>query len=390
MLRVEDKTSLTLEAFIEKPSQDCSTVEMEQGVKDVVQRLDNKPDDIMGLLANHAFIPAAYLLDDLAEKMGKVGQKGKLTILFNQCSMELVDACIWNMFDLNRIFMIEPACLDKLSHIILFNERYFQRLFGNKRDLKGFIDEIGGKYLVLASKVQERYQYYNRTKCYADKANDIVYELNTAMPTIDKIKSKLTVRMLTLYGIYRNGLYDERIKKPLDADIANVKPSYSYEKNSLYHYASHVSLDAMQELFKKEDGKCCVAYKSKGGTKIPVGFLVFHEKQVGDDCFVYISHVSVSQFRQGVGTKLLQAVMMSYPDKTKFYLCARKSNEAALSMYQKLGYTIDDRYVTKFDYNAEYFLGMSHTTKKEELSEMMRRFDEKPMDEQGSYFRFRK
>lgn len=232
-------------------------------------------------------------------------------------------------------------------------------------------------------------------KFYIDQETGTVYELVSKMPSIEKIQSQLMVRALNLYGMYRNGLYDTRITKPLDADIAAFKPRYNYkhtndptgtDNNHLYHYASYIGIDAMQELFKQEGGQCCVAFKTAGNRKIAVGFLVFYEKTVDDKKLVYISHVSVGQFRQGVGTKLIQTVLMNYPAETTFYLCARKRNEDALRVYAKLGFEMNHQYLTQFGYNPEYFVGMSHVTRPDELSEINRRFTEKPQNEEQSYF----
>lgn len=158
-------------------------------------------------------------------------------------------------------------------------------------------------------------------KTLYDTKTQITYEVNSELPKIIHKCLPLTVRMLSLYSMYRNGLYDTRIVKPLDDDIAVFKPQFDYEhtsdpsgvNNHLYHYASYISLDAMEELFKKENSKCCVAYRASGGKKTAVGFLVFYEVKINDANVVYISHVSVGEFRKGIGTKLIQAVFQHYP-----------------------------------------------------------------------------
>lgn len=232
-------------------------------------------------------------------------------------------------------------------------------------------------------------------KFYIDQRTGIVYEVTREMPSFDKLKSQLTVRALTLYGMYRNGLYDTRIAKPLDADIAVFEPKYDYDhtkacaanaSNHLYHYASHVAIDALQELFKHEKGQCCTAYRMMGNRKIPVGFLVFYEKIVEAQKIVYISHVSVGPFRKGIGTKLIQAVLMIYPADTVFYLCARRTNEDAHRVYQHIGFNPDSQYLQPFGYNPQYFIGMSHRTTPEQLKEIKCHFTENAQRNQQSYF----
>lgn len=92
-------------------------------------------------------------------------------------------------------------------------------------------------------------------KTLYDTKTQITYEISSELPKITCARSPLTVRMLSLYSMYRNGLYDTRIIKPLDADIAAFKPRFDYEheqdslgvNNNLYHYAAYIGLDAMQE-----------------------------------------------------------------------------------------------------------------------------------------------
>jgi ribosomal protein S18 acetylase RimI-like enzyme len=232
-------------------------------------------------------------------------------------------------------------------------------------------------------------------KFYFDQKASVSYEVRHNMPSFDQTKSQLTVRALTLYGMYRNGLYNTRINKPLDSDIAIFEPKYDYEhtsdstgiaNNSLYHYASYVGIDAMQELFKQKDSQCCVGYKTFGRRKIPVGFIVFYEKTIDGQKLVYISHVSVGQFRQGIGTKLIQAVLISYPPDTSFYLCARRTNQDAHRVYQQIGFNFNHQYLNHFSYNPDHFVGMSHQTALEQLHEIKKNLTEVNKESEKSYF----
>lgn len=226
-------------------------------------------------------------------------------------------------------------------------------------------------------------------KVFKDKERDITYEMTKDIPPIGP-GTLAKVRMLTMYAGYRNGLFNTRIAKPLDDDIAvyphkfkktegekvseeaqasSHKPTAD-ESASLYQYSSWIAIDAMQELFKKPDAQCCIAYKQIGRHKTTLGFIVFYEKVVNDEVLLYISHVSVNALRQGVGTKLIQSVLMSYPTETKFYLCVRTSNEGAIKAYNQLGFDNDPQPVEAFGYNRRYFVGMSHVTRAEEIAQL--------------------
>lgn len=69
-----------------------------------------------------------------------------------------------------------------------------------------------------------------------------------------------------------------------------------------------------------------------------------------------------------------------------FYLCARKTNEDAHRVYQKAGFDFNDQHLTQFGYNPHYFIGMSHKTTVEQISEINRQFTEEPQEAEKSYF----
>lgn len=231
-------------------------------------------------------------------------------------------------------------------------------------------------------------------RLFSDNKNNIIYEITNSLPPITRTESRLLAHMLTLYSMYRNGIYETRINKPLDPDIAVFKPRFNFEytnnsstaNNHLYHYASYIGLDAIQELLKVDNAQVCVAYKkSNTNTKIAVGFLVFYEKEMDSKKMVYISHVSVGELHKGIGTKLIQNVFKHYPADTWFYLCARKRNQEGLACYEKLGFTYDPTYITQFGYNPEYFVGMGHTTRLEELN-TIDNLECMPNQDRTSYF----
>jgi len=202
--------------------------------------------------------------------------------------------------------------------------------------------------------------------------NKVTYEVHTHQ---DSLKMTRTAR-LTLYASYRNGLYDTRVNTELDPDIAVFPSKFNFEEdNHLYHYASYIGIDAIAEAFKKDNGRLCVAYKPVGffGRRI-AGFLVFFEEVIDAQSMVYISHVSATPRGEGVGSKLIEALLASYPPNTVFYLCARKRNAEALNVYTKLGFGLDERYIETFGYRSEFFVGMSHKTSAPELAHIVRSF----------------
>lgn len=139
---------LGLDDFIEKPSQNCKDEEIKDGVDKVLIVLNKNPTAIMNFIANHPFIAATYLLDDLAEKMRKQNSIEKLDCLFDSCLDELIEACIYNLEDLDRCFKIKPAYFDKIIQNILSDEHRDRgkRILEADKNCEATLKQIEEKY----------------------------------------------------------------------------------------------------------------------------------------------------------------------------------------------------------------------------------------------------
>lgn len=150
-----------LDDFIEKPSQNFEEEDLKKGVDKVIFILDKNPSIIMDIINNHPYIPATFLLDDLAEKMKKTGCLEKLELLFNKCPDELVEACIYNLHDLGRCFNALPACSDEIMKLLLSNENYINRIRENDKNPEEALEEISKKYPNYKDQFSECYN-----KCF--------------------------------------------------------------------------------------------------------------------------------------------------------------------------------------------------------------------------------
>ena len=134
-----------LSNFIENPSQNCTDEELIRGINIVLVVLDKNPYDLMKVISN-SLIPATYLFSDLVEKMKKTHCAEKLWPLFIKCFDELVDQCIYNVYDLKRFLEAATNYLDKVMETILLSELHMQRLFGNNENSTETLEEIGKNY----------------------------------------------------------------------------------------------------------------------------------------------------------------------------------------------------------------------------------------------------
>lgn len=233
-------------------------------------------------------------------------------------------------------------------------------------------------------------------KLFVDHKGRIYYEVVDKIPNELKADKKAFMeKLLPLYMMYRNGIYTTRIHKELDPDIAVFKPRFEYEyklsklptNNHLMHYASYIALDAMNEMFNLVDAKCVVAYKkTKSHIKVPVGFMVYFEKEIDHDKMVYLSHVSVAELHKGIGSKLIETVMVEYPPNTHFYLCARKRNAEGIPCYEKLGFKLDPAYIENYGYN-DHFVGMSAYTTFADVEKCERALKLEAMSNESIYFK---
>ncbi|MBA3662320.1 MAG: hypothetical protein H0W64_11350 [Gammaproteobacteria bacterium] len=151
-----------LDDFIEKPSYDCNEDELENGVKKILNLLGEKPSAIMNIIASHPFIPASFLLDDLAEKMNKRNNKEQLVLLFDACSNDLIEACLWNLHDLERCIKSIPTYRDRIIKKVLSNENWIKRIFDGDKEPAKTLKEIEEKYPDYNDEFIESYnQFYN-------------------------------------------------------------------------------------------------------------------------------------------------------------------------------------------------------------------------------------
>src|SRR5262249_22314516 len=141
-----------LAEFIEKPSYACKDDECKQEIAKIVFVLSKNPSAIMNIIANHPDIPATFLLDDLADKMGKQNCLEKLGILFDTCLEKLVESCIYNLHDLERCIKAMPTYSNKVMEHIISNESQIKRILMGDNNLEGTIKEIEEKYPNYKSK----------------------------------------------------------------------------------------------------------------------------------------------------------------------------------------------------------------------------------------------
>lgn len=161
--KTNDELDLTgLDGFIEKPSQECNEEELENGVNKVLNVLNKNPTALMTIITNHPFIPGTFLLDDLAEKMNKRNCIEKLGMLFDQCLDDLIEACVYNLHDLERCVKAMPAYSNKVILNILSNENRAKRIFDGDENPAETLKEIGEKYPDYKDEFTECYhQYFN-------------------------------------------------------------------------------------------------------------------------------------------------------------------------------------------------------------------------------------
>lgn len=149
MFRKSNEELINLTAisdFIEKPTQNCIEEELKNGVSNVLLVLSKNPVAIMNIISNHPFIPTVFLLDDLVEKMNKQNCVEELGILFDKCLDDLVEACTYNVPDLNRLIKAMPKYLDKIIQNILSTEHRFTRILESDQSPEKTLKEMVEKY----------------------------------------------------------------------------------------------------------------------------------------------------------------------------------------------------------------------------------------------------
>jgi hypothetical protein len=104
------------------------------GIVNLSNYLENEPNVVMDIIENHPFIPATFLLEDLAVKINKQNHNPQLNcvsdlaLLFDACFDRVLEACIYNMDDLKRCIKVMPSTLDNILDAISSNEPIMQRI----------------------------------------------------------------------------------------------------------------------------------------------------------------------------------------------------------------------------------------------------------------------
>jgi ribosomal protein S18 acetylase RimI-like enzyme len=210
---------------------------------------------------------------------------------------------------------------------------------------------------------------------YSDSSSTVSYEYLDCIPNKTVCKGKVNLAALSLYGFYRNAVYDSYKEKPdLAEDIKTRRKEFVEQvesstnndlyKDPLYHYSVAACLGAMKE-WKDPSEKmhAYMAYETVDGVKHRIGFVHFNEKVVDGNPVVYIAQAGV-QFRgTGIGRHLMECVLSHYPADTEFYILTRVFNSEAKGLYEKrLGFKpIQDEEIIALGYDDRY-CGFKHRT----------------------------
>ncbi len=211
---------------------------------------------------------------------------------------------------------------------------------------------------------------------YSDSSNNITYEFIDAIPFHKVAKGKVNLAALSLYGFYRNAIYNSyQEKSDLAEDIRTKKYEFNSRLNGiyqepLYHYSIAASLGATQEWQNSAKKiQCYVAYEEKGGEKHRIGFVHFNEKQIQGKRVVYIAQAGVKCRGKGIGRHLMETILSHYSPGTEFYILTRVFNSEAKNLYEKrLSFTpIREAEIKELGYDSRY-CGYKHTTTADEIA----------------------
>ncbi|MFC3909290.1 GNAT family N-acetyltransferase [Legionella dresdenensis] len=215
---------------------------------------------------------------------------------------------------------------------------------------------------------------------YSDSPITISYDYLDFIPEKTVCKGKVNLAALSLYGLYRNAVYDSYKEKPdLAEDIKTRKKEFVEQALSntnnelyndpLYHYSVAASLGAMQEWKDPaEKMHAFMAYETVNGVKNRIGFVHFNEKLVDSKPVVYIAQAGVQLRGTGIGRHLMECVLSHYPADTEFYILTRVFNSDAKGLYEKrLGFKpIENEEVRALGFDDRY-CGFKHRTSLEEI-----------------------
>ena len=151
-------------AFIEEPSQNFKDkkLQLQKGVDSILSVLEKYPPDLIKIISGHAFIAATYLFSDLVVKMKMAGPEyvKKLEPLFVTYFAELIEHCVYNVFDLKRFIETDPVDLNHTMETLLTNTTLLKQLFENSGGPAVTLEEIGRHYPSYRDRFSVAYASY--------------------------------------------------------------------------------------------------------------------------------------------------------------------------------------------------------------------------------------
>lgn len=223
----EEQALQLISDFIEKPSQDFKDEqELKNGVDRVIAWLNTpqRASAIMTIIKIHPFIPATFLLDELADKMKKLNCLDKLGLLFEKCADELITACVYNLHDLERCLKALPAYADKIVANILAQEGYVKNIFDKDQDPVGILNEVFEKNPIY----QDQF-----IKCYNSYFSLLIKEDN--LPAIKEMIKKFKTE---------NKGYLKNVEQQIFA-IAVREATFAYKIDIVRYFLSEINPEKM-------------------------------------------------------------------------------------------------------------------------------------------------
>lgn len=176
-------------------------------------------------------------------------------------------------------------------------------------------------------------------------SEDLYFEFQDKVPgkVLPKPEKGINIRLLHLYALYRNAVFDSyKQKTDLAKDIKEYKFQFNLSKKEesdkdkhVYHYSVAASMGAMKEWKTDNKMKCYMAYEKCGERGKIIGFVHFEEKEEGTNRHVYIAQAGVSKPGCGIGRRLMECVLAHYPAGTEFKIATRVFNTEAKDLYEK-------------------------------------------------------
>jgi hypothetical protein len=118
---------MSLEEFIETPSQNLAPEVLEKELAEFLIVLRTNSDQIINIIRT-SFCPATYLVHDLANKMKSQQCLEEFAILYDNHLTDLLELCIYSWHDLQRFIDNYPDYFEKIMESVCDNETYLERL----------------------------------------------------------------------------------------------------------------------------------------------------------------------------------------------------------------------------------------------------------------------